>query len=358
MPRHDPDAPPLHSRRPAALTNRHPPWIKLVGGALWLLAFLILCLATIWAAAALYFDLVPNGFRGAAASVYLVTVATVLFVCRFRWLSLGIGFGLFAGVLGRWWTIQPANDRNWKPEVAKTAWAQVEGDKVTIHNYRNFEYEPGRPPQPRWETKAVDLSQLRGVDLFINFWGSALICHPILSFQFGDGDHVAFSIETRMAKGQTYSPLRGFFKQYGLIYIVAAERDVIRVRTNRNHEDLYLYHTSIAPDRARRLFLAYLKGATRLHDRPEFYNVLTSNCTTNVRVHTAATAAGKPYPWDWRMLLNGTVDQLVYERGGFESRLPFAELKPRSLINAKAQAADRALDFSAKIREGLPAFGP
>jgi hypothetical protein len=58
------------------------------------------------------------------------------------------------------------------------------------------------------------------------------------------------------------------------------------------------------------------------------------------------------------MLLNGTVDQLVYERGGFESRLPFAELKHRSLINAKAQAADKALDFSAKIREGLPAFGP
>jgi hypothetical protein len=56
------------------------------------------------------------------------------------------------------------------------------------------------------------------------------------------------------------------------------------------------------------------------------------------------------------MLLNGTVDQLVYERGGFESRLPFTELKQRSLINAKAQAADRAPDFSAEIREGLPAF--
>lgn len=352
----DPDAPAVHGPGPATSVRKHSAGIKFVGGALWLLAFTSLCLTTIWAAAALYFDLSITDFGGRAAAIYVLTVTAVLFALRFRWPALGIGFGLFTGVAGWWWTIQPSNNRDWKPEVAQTAWAQVEGDNVTIHNYRNFDYEPGRPPQPRWETKVVDLSRLRGVDLFINFWGSTLICHPILSFQFGDRDHVAFSIETRMAKGQTYSPLQGFFKQYGLIYIVADERDVIRVRTNHNHEDLYLYRTSIAPARARRLFLSYLKGANRLHDRPEFYNAFTSNCTTNVRVHTAATAQGKPYPWNWRMLLNGTVDQLVYERGGFESRLPFAELKQRSLINARAQAADRAPDFSARIREGLPAF--
>jgi hypothetical protein len=356
MPPLDSDAPAVHGPGPATPTRNHSGRIKLLGGTLWLLVLISLCLATIWAAAALYFDLSITGLGGPAAAIYVLTMTAVLFTLRFRWLALGIGFGLFAGVAGWWWTIQPSNNRDWRPEVAQTAWAQVEGDKVTIHDYRNFEYESGRPPQPRWETKVVDLSRLRGVDLFINFWGSTLICHPILSFQFGDRDHVAFSIETRMAKGQTYSPLRGLFKQYGLIYIVGDERDVIRVRTNYNHEDLYLYRTSIAPDRARRLFLSYLEGANRLHDRPEFYSALTSNCTTNVRVHTAATAQGKPYPWDWRMLLNGTVDQLVYERGGFESRLPFTELKQRSLINAKAQAADRAPDFSAEIREGLPAF--
>lgn len=56
------------------------------------------------------------------------------------------------------------------------------------------------------------------------------------------------------------------------------------------------------------------------------------------------------------MLLNGTVDQLVYENGGFATDLPFAELKPMSLIDAKAQAADQAPDFSALIRAGLPGF--
>jgi hypothetical protein len=130
---------------------------------------------------------------------------------------------------------------------------------------------------------------------------------------------------------------------------------VVRVRTNYRHEQLYLYRTSVQPERARALFLDYLKTVNALHERPQFYNALTSNCTTNVRTHTAATTT-KPAPWDWRMLVNGTVDELVYERGGFASHLPFAELKQRSLIDDRAQAADRALDFSERIRAGLPGF--
>jgi hypothetical protein len=56
------------------------------------------------------------------------------------------------------------------------------------------------------------------------------------------------------------------------------------------------------------------------------------------------------------MLVNGTVDELVYERGGLASHLPFAELKEKSLIDARAQAADQAADFSERIRAGLPSF--
>jgi Domain of unknown function (DUF4105) len=251
------------------------------------------------------------------------------------------------------------NPSNWPSRLAARCCGnrldKRDGDKITIHNLRNFDYELGQPAKPRWETKVVYLSQLRAVDLFINFWGSTLICHPIVSFQFGRTDHVVISVETRMAQGQTYSMIRGFFKQFELIYIVADERAVIRVRTNYRHEQLYLYRTSIGPDRARRIFLNYLQSVNAIHLQPQFYNALTDNCTTNVRMHTAATTA-KPAPWDWRMLLNGTVDELVYENGGFASHLPFTELKQISLIDAKAQAADQAPDFSERIRIGLPGF--
>jgi hypothetical protein len=329
--------------------------MRILGRAIWFLALVVLCLVTTWAAAALYIDFPATNLSLPAAILYLVVLIAVLFFFKFGWISLGIGFSLFAGVALWWCAIQPSNNHDWQPEVAETAWTERDGDKITIHNLRNFDYEPGLPAKPRWETRIVDLGQLRAVDLYINFWGSTLICHPIVSFQFGPNDHVAISVETRMAKGQTYSTLRGFFKQFALTYIVADERDVIRVRTNYRHEQLYLYRTSVKPDRARRLFLNYLQSVNVIHARPQFYNALTDNCTTNVRMHTAATTA-KPAPWDWRMLLNGTVDQLVYERGGFVSHLPFTELKQVSLIDTKAQAADQAADFSERIRIGLPGF--
>ena len=330
--------------------------VLVAGRIIWAIALLVLCLATIWAAAALYFDLPADVAPGILVAIfYLVSVTALLFTFRFKWISLGIGFALFAGIAIWWCSIKPVKNRHWQPDVAETAWTERDGDKITIHNVRNFDYQPSQPPKPRWETRVVYLSQLRAVDLFINFWGSTLICHPIVSFQFGPDQHVAISVETRMAQGQSYSTVRGFFKQFALIYIVADERDVVRVRTNYGHEQLYLYRTTIQPERARALFLSYLKTVDALHQHPQFYNAVTSNCTTNVRTHTAATTT-KPAPWDWRMLVNGTVDELVYERGGFANHLPFAELKEKSLIDGKAQAADQAPDFSERIRAGLPSF--
>jgi hypothetical protein len=330
--------------------------IRIAATGLRVLSVLILLIATIWAAAAIYFDLPSTVAPSALVAVfYLVSVIAFLFSFRFSWLSVGIGFAVFIGIAIWWSSIQPMQNRNWQPNVAETAWTERDGDKITIHNLRNFEYQPSQPPKPRWETRVVDLNELRAVDLFINFWGSTLICHPIVSFQFGPDQHVAISVETRMAQRQSYSTIRGFFKQFALIYIVADERDVVRVRTNYRHEQLYLYRTSIQPERARALFLSYLKTVNALHEHPQFYNAITSNCTTNVRTHTAATTT-KPAPWDWRMLVNGTVDELVYENGGFASHLPFAELKEKSLIDAQAQAADQAPNFSEQIRSRLPSF--
>jgi hypothetical protein len=193
------------SQKPRQSMIRNPGgWMQIVGRAIWLLAFVILCLGTVWATAALYIDLPATNLSLSAAILYLVVVLTILFFFKFRWVSLGICFALFVGVALWWWSIQPTNNRDWQLEVAEIAWAQIDGDEITIHNLRNFDYEPGLPAKPRWESKSVYLSQLRGVDLFINFWGSTLICHPIVSFQFGASDHVAISVETRMAKGQTY----------------------------------------------------------------------------------------------------------------------------------------------------------
>jgi hypothetical protein len=59
-------------------------------------------------------------------------------------------------------------------------------------------------------------------------------------------------------------------------------------------------------------------------------------------------------PWDWRMLLNGHGDEMLYERGIIATNLPLAELKGQCHINARARAVDRDADFSRLIRHAVP----
>ncbi len=149
--------------------------------------------------------------------------------------------------------------------------------------------------------------------------------------------------------------MKGLFRQFELTYIIADERDVVRLRTNyRQGEEVCLYRLRVTPDQGRKLFLDYLRRANELHEHAEWYNALTDNCTIAIR--TQRDAADRA-PWDWRMLLNGHLDELLYERGTIATNLPFAELKKLSNINARAKAADKAADFPQQIRKGLPGFG-
>lgn len=179
------------------------------------------------------------------------------------------------------------------------------------------------------------------------------MAHPIVSFRFADALPLCFSIETRKAIGQSYSALRGLYRQYTLISVVADERDSIRVRSNYRHgEEVYSYRTMGSPAQARTRFLEYLNTINALRDHPHWYNALTSNCTINIRTQRSIN---ERVPWDWRMLLNGKADEMLYERHAIATGgLPFAELKQRSLINKRARGADQDPDFSRLIREDLP----
>lgn len=310
---------------------------------------LLLAIAFAWAFGALYYDGPAKGFAAVNA---VAVLAAFLFVKPWRW-KLAVFAGWFALVLGWWLTLKPANDADWQPDVARLAWAETDGDNVTLHNVRNCEYRSETDYTPRWETRTVRLSQLTGIDLAINYWGSPYMAHPIVSFQFADAPPVCFSIETRKKTGQSYSAIGGLYRQFELIYVAADERDVIRARTNyRKGEDVYLYRTAASPEQARGRFLQYLETINSLRDHPRWYHAVTTNCTTAIR---SQHPAAKRIPWDWRILVNGKGDELMYERqtlvtGG----LPFAELKRRSFINPAAREAGDAPDFSALIRAGHP----
>src|SRR5204862_7180643 len=188
-------------------------------------AFAAAGLLTLWACAALYFDLPFPSLRTGAAIAYLLAVSTVLVVFRADWRGTLISVCAFSAVLTWWLSLKPSNDRNWQPDVSETAWVEIAGNRAIIHNLRNCDYRAQFDYTPRWEARTLDLSKLRGIDVFLTYWGSPWIAHPIMSFDFGDEGHVAMSVETRKEVGKTYSSLRGFFRYYELIYTISDARD-------------------------------------------------------------------------------------------------------------------------------------
>ncbi|TMP97044.1 MAG: hypothetical protein E6L07_03690 [Verrucomicrobia bacterium] len=146
--------------------------IRWVGALLVLLAAII---AIAWAFGGVWFDAPFGAGNRIAAAVLATTFIVVLLFVRSFWRKLGIFVVLFAGVLISWLTLSPTNDSDWQPDVAQKAWADIQGDEVTLHNVRNCDY---------WteETRTVRISQITGIDLAVDYWGSPWIAHPIASF--------------------------------------------------------------------------------------------------------------------------------------------------------------------------------
>src|SRR5262245_11687289 len=187
---------------------------------------------TVWGVGALYYDGPGNALLRSvlAATFGLGTVGTLLWLPHRR--RTLVGFALVWIALLAWWsTIRPSTARAWQPDVAVLPYAVVEGDRLTLHNIRNFEYRTDTDFTPRYYDKTFDLRQLDEVDRISSYWAGEAIAHLMVSFGFGGQDFVAVSVETRKERHEAYSSIRGFFKQYELIYVVADERDVLRLRT-------------------------------------------------------------------------------------------------------------------------------
>jgi len=308
---------------------------------------------TLWSVGCLWVDGPESQlWAGALASAFVVAVLTLLVLARPVW-RLWAGFLILFVLVQAWWLgIEPSNDREWLTDVARVPVVTFDGDLVTVENVRNFHYRSETDFDEIWDTRTYDLSQLRGIDIYLSYWGSPMIAHTIMSWEFKDGQHLAVSIETRKEVGEEYSAVLGFFRQYELYYVVADERDIIGLRTNHRGEEVYLYRLKTPLPRARALLVDYLETLNRLTSAPRWYNALMHNCTTVIHQHTQHVAAQRPF--DWRIIVNGYIDELGYERGTIDTSLPFDELRRTSNITERAKAAGNTPDFSRLIREGLP----
>jgi hypothetical protein len=314
---------------------------------------------TAWGAGAIYYSPLPGQILRAilAGFFVLATALAFLLLPKRRWTLLGF-FVVFATLVALFFQIPASNDRDWQTEVSVTPYATINGDLVTIHGVRNFDYRTETDFDPHWEDRTYDLRKLDSVDIIAVYWAGKAIAHIMVGFGFQGKDFLAVSIETRKEKGEEYSTLAGFFRHYELVYIAADERDVIRVRTNyrQPQEDVYIYRTRAPIRNIPRFFLDYVQTMNDMHKRARFYNTLTTNCTTSILMHTRMNPESPPI--SWKILLSGYVPDYLYGLGRIDTTKSFTELEKLSHVNARAHAADKDPEFSQRIREGLPKPSP
>ena len=290
-------------------------------------------------------------------AIALVVLVVALFVfIKPRWKAALVFAGQFAAIC-LWYALIPAsNDRDWQADVARVASIDFDGDRFTIHNLRNFRYRSADDFDEVWESRDYDLAGLRSTDLYFSYWGPKNIAHTMLSFGFENGDYLAVSVETRKEIGEEYDPLKSFFKQFELIYILGDERDLIALRTNTRLEETYLFPMSLTPEARRSLLVDILHRTDKLGRNPAYYAPIKHNCTTSLLGHLNKVRE-RPVPFSFKLLLNGYIPELAYERGTLPNDAPFDEVMERYAISAKAVQAGVGPGYSEAIRRGIGASG-
>jgi uncharacterized protein DUF4105 len=318
-------------------------------------AGVLLFLSGAWGAIALFYQLpgpVPARVTGAVLwSLLYLGLLAALFGWRAWWAPIALAVAL-ALLIGWWTTIRPRNDRVWSDDVARLLSGEVHGSRVTLHNVRDFDWRADDDYDARWETREYDLDHLVSADAILSYWSSEAIAHAMLSFGFDDGRHVVFSMEIRREKGEAFSEVGGFFKQFELVLIAADEHDIVRVRTNVRGEDDYIFPLRMPNEAMRSLFLSYVNAANDLVGQPRFYNTVTSNCTTIV--YRMARRIDNGLPFDIRLLLTGYLPGYLRDNGALDPRLSVDEWRKQGRITDRARATKPGDDFSAIIREGVP----
>ena len=314
----------------------------------------------------------PSAATVAAAGGLACVLGTAMVMARrarsarHRWIARTAMVVAWSAVIGWFLLVPPPGDADWLPECAEAPTVEWGEGTVTVRGIRDFGYRTSDTDvAPEWVDRTFELDRIRTADLFFSSWGPKLICHTFVSFGFerpdGGMEHVAVSIEVRKREGQSYSAVGGLFRQFTLIYVWAAERDVVGVRAKFRGEDLRRYRLAMPPEEVRVLFERYAIETEALARRPRWYNAVTQSCGVDI----LRTAWGDRMPLfpPLRMLLNGTWEERAWEDGRLDRTRSFAAVRAEADITADARDAPPDEGFGAAIRRrdvvmGVRAPGP
>lgn len=247
-------------------------------------------------------------------------------------------------------SVRPSNDRDWALDQAILPYAEINSNQVFVHNIRNFSYTSTHDYTPNYYDKTFDLDKIKNVYFVVEpFSGYVGAAHTFLSFEFEGDQFVSISVEIRKEKGESFSAVKGILRQYELTYVIADERDVVKLRSNYRKDKVFVYPIKTNPEKMRAVFLSMIERANKLKAEPEFYNTLFSNCTTNLAKHVNSIFP-KRVPWDITFLLPENADNYAYKIGLIDNAVPFEESRTAHYINDLAAKYADSPEFSLKIR--------
>ncbi|CAM1655940.1 DUF4105 domain-containing protein [Bartonella apis] len=319
-----------------------------IARAVWLIfAFFML----VWSLFAFFYQLPFNmaGFVLVAVLWLVVGIYALLLEFKNRWKSRILLALMFIGVVIWWSSIKPTLHRDWAPELTRSVEATfdpINPDIVHLQNIRNFEWIAPYEGKENWENGTYNVDDLVGLDVYLSYWMGPYIAHTLVGFTFKDGRHLVFSAEIRRTKDQSFSAIGGFFKEFELIMIAAPEEDIIKLRTDIRHENVYRYPINVGKEKIKNLFLNYLETADKLAHQARFYNTLTANCTTVV--FDMARILDPGIPLDWRILFSGQLPSYLYDLKVVNTEKSLKELVVEAHI--KPQINGRRDQYSVDIR--------
>lgn len=319
-----------------------------IARAIWLIFALFML---VWSLFAFFYQLPFNmaGFVLVAVLWLVVGIYALLLEFKNRWKSRILLALMFIGVVIWWSSIKPTLHRDWAPELARSVEATfdpINPDIVHLQNIRNFEWIAPYEGKENWENGTYNVDDLVGLDVYLSYWMGPYIAHTLVGFTFKDGRHLVFSAEIRRTKEQSFSAIGGFFKEFELIMIAAPEEDIIKLRTDIRHENVYRYPINVGKEKIKNLFLNYLETADKLAHQARFYNTLTANCTTVV--FDMARILDPGIPLDWRILFSGQLPSYLYDLKVVNTEKSLKELVDEAHI--KPQINGRRDQYSVDIR--------
>lgn len=281
------------------------------------------------------------GRRGKNMSMFLIFGEMVL-----------IGAAIFAFYVFR---KHPSNNRDWELSQAILPFAEFKtppagGGKILIKNIRHVSYRTDKDYTVNYYDKEFDLSKLKKVWFFlVHFTGYKGAAHAFVSFEFEGDIFISVSVEQRRPKGEKFSAMKGCFRQFELMYVIADERDTVKLRTDHHKNNIFLYPLKLSKEKSQELFCDILKRANTLSEKPEFYHTLSNACFGNIVDHINAIIPGK-MPFDYRIILPENADYYAYALDLLETDLPISEARKKHRINSLAEKYGDDPAFSLRIR--------